>query len=689
MAFVRVQGLHRNRTVLPNRDNLKASICCLCNGGCGLKVQVGPKGNIEAIYGDPDNPYNKGKICPKPIEVIENLRGPERVHYPMKKANGEFVRISWEEAIDTIARKYKEYADNFGTGSVIGITSKIGGSFSKFALKIFTDIAGFANYGTGPICFSSEEKVRKEMFGKAAATAPLHDVIHSKIILNVGQNCAQTKAGQFHWLQEGQRHGAKMITIDTRYTETAQLSDQFIQINPGTDVALGMALLHLVIKNKYYDEKFVRDEVNGFEELAKAVEDFTAEKAAEITGIPPKVIENLAHELGTQKPAIMWPGRGIVMVGNGEQALMAFESLFAILGNVGKPGSGVVSHLNGYGQPANLIKPEHVVKPSFKLPASKVIEGMETGQIKMIYIAGNPCVNWPESARMKKALENLDFVVSHTLTLDDSACLADIVIPATHWLEEAGMQPGIHRVMQWRDKAVEPYGEAKPAAIVFKLLAEKMGLPTEYFADTPEEAWDMERRHIAGISAITVEKMQEKTGGVHYPYPEGGEENIRLYSKGFNTSTKKVELLREKGSILQYKDILKSPGNDGVSTEEYPYYISTAKVAAHYHTQCQYSKIAREIEKPYVEVHPQTAVKLGVKDDENIRIETPYGAITLPVRLTYAVPQNHFFTQPYFGKRYGLDSINTLLPSVLDQPGGNFPHKNILCRAYPEGGCEK
>ncbi|SHN81810.1 molybdopterin-containing oxidoreductase family protein [Desulfitobacterium chlororespirans] len=689
MAFVRVQGLHRNRTVMPDSDKVKTSICCLCNGGCGLKVHIGPEGTIKAIYGDPDNPYNKGKICPKPIEIIENLRGPERVRYPLKKVNGEFVRISWEEAIDTIAKKYKGFSDNFGTGSVIGITSKIGGSFSKFALKIFGEIAGFANYGTGPICFSSEEKVRKEMFGKAAASAPLHDVIYSKLVLNVGNNCAQTKAGQFHWLQEGQKHGAKIITIDTRYTETAQLSDQFIQVNPGTDAALGMALLHLVIKHKHYDEAFVRDQVNGFAELAQAVEDFTAEKAAAITGVPQKVIEELAYELGTQKPAIMWPGRGIVMVNNGEQALMAFESLFAILGNVGKPGAGVVSHINGYGQPADLIKPEHVVKPSFKLPADKVIAGMETGQIKMIYIAGNPCANWPESARMKKALEKLDFVVSHTLTLDDSACLAHIVIPATHWLEEAGMQPGIHRVMQWRDKAVEPYGESKPAAEVFKLLAAKMGLPTEYFTDTPEEAWDMERRHIAGISAITVEKMQEKPGGVHYPYPEGGEESHRLYSKGFNTPSKKVELLRGKGSVLHYKDPLKSPGNEALSIEDYPYFISSVKVAAHYHTQCQYSRLAREFEKPYVEVHPQTALKLGVKDGEAIRIETPSGAISLPAKLTYSVPQNHFFTQPYFSKRYNSDSINTLLPSVLDQPGGNFPHKNVLCRAYSEGGCKK
>lgn len=690
MAYVRTQGLHRNSTVIPKQGRFYTSICSFCNGGCGLKVQVDSTGRVQAVYGDPENPYNQGKICPKPMELPQILYSPDRVGYPLKKVDGQFIRIDWEEAIETIAQKHMESLAKSGSGSIIGITSKIGGSYSKLALSIFSDLTGMVNYGTGPICFTSEEKVRKEMFGKAAASAPLHDVVYAKVVLIIGNNCAQTKAGQFHWIQKARKQGAKVIVIDTRYTETAQQADQYIQIRPGTDGALGMALLHLVIENELYDEDFVSTKINGFKEMTQTVAEFTPEKAAQITGIPQRVIEELAYDLGTRKPGILWPGRGIVCVNNAENSLMAFESLMAILGNFSKPGSGVISHLNGYGKPSNLIKPEDIRKPDCKRSPSEIYQAMESGQIKMLYIAGNPCGNWPDSSRMQKAIENVDFVVSNTLVLDDSARLADIILPATHWLEEAGMQANIHRTMQWKEKVVEPYGEAKSGGEIFYRLAEKMELPTANFPSSPEEAWELERLNITSIGAITVERMLNTTGGIHYPYPENGEENHRLFAKGvFNTPSDKVELLREKGILLKYKDPKDAPGNDQVDREQYPYLFSSVKVATHYHTQCQYSEWAEELEKPYVEIHPQTAIKIGVKNGESLRIETLNGEISLPAKLTYSVPQDCLYTQPYFGIRLMRNPVNTLFPIVTDQVGGNFIHKNLLCRAYPERGNEQ
>lgn len=689
MAFVRIQGLHGNSTKMPKEGKFYKSICSFCNGGCGLKVQVDPQGRVIAVYGDDENPYNQGKICAKPVELPQILYCKDRVAYPLKKVNGEFVRIEWDEAIETIAQKHKEYIEKNETGSVIGITAKIGGSYSKLALSIFSGLTGMANYGTGPICFSSEEKVRSEMFGKSAASAPLHDVVNAKMVVLVGNNCGQTKAGQFHWLQRAREQGTKIVVIDSRYTETAQQADQFIRIRPGTDAALGMALLHYVIKNKLYDEDFVQNKINGFNELAESVAEFTPQKAAEITGIPQDVIEELAINFGNRKPTMLWPGRGIICVNNAESSLMAFESLMAILGNFGKPGSGVISHLNGYGKPKTLVNPEDVKKPSTKRSPVDIYSAMENGEIKMLYIAGNPCANWPDSNRMKKAIENVEFVVANTLVLDESSRLADIVIPATHWLEEAGMQANIHRMMQWKDQVAEPYGESKSGGEIYRSLAEKMGLNVSSFPRSAAEAWEFERTNIPSISAISVEKMQSNVGGLHYPYPQDGKESHILYSGGvFNTPSKKVELLREKGIVLKYVDPFKAPGNKQLDRAEYPYLFSSVKVAAHYHTQCQYSEWAREIEKPYVEVHPETAAKIGVKNGENIRIETSNGSLVIPAKLTYSVPEDALYTQPFFGLKLDSDPVNVLFPIVTDQVGGNFIHKNILCKAYPERGQE-
>ncbi len=687
--YVRPQSLEISSKPIKFDHKLRTSICCLCNGGCGLKVSLDQEEKVQAVFGDLKNPYNKGKICAKPMEIVQTLYGPYRVRYPMKRVNDEFRRITWDEALQLIAKKHNYYIKENGTGSIVGITSKIGGSYSKLAHSIFSRLTGMSNYGTGPICMESELNVRKEIFGNGSSSGPLSDVVRSKILLIVGNNCAQTKAGQFHWILEAQRQGTKVVVIDTRFTETAQAADRFIQISPGTDGALGMALLNFIIKNNLYDQDFVAEHTNGFEELAQAVESFTLERAADITGVPSNIIEELAQELASYRPGMLFEGRGIVCVNNAGAAIRAFEDLMAILGNIGKPGAGIISHINNYGNAKGLISKKDVVKPDRKRSAEDLYQALEEGEIKMVYIAGNPCVNWPDSRRMTRAIQGLDFVVCHTLFLDDSAILADVVLPATHWLEEAGVQSSVHRVLQWKDQAAAPYAEARSGGDLFRQLAEHMGLESSYFPDSPETAWEMERTHNKSIEGITIERMRRTRGGVHFPCPENGQELVRLYESGvFPTPSGKVELSRENDVAIEYIDMFDSPGNQGVSREVFPYIVSTNKVASHYHTICQYSNWARDMEKPYIEMHPQTASELGVRDGDQVRLETVTGSIVLPAKITLSVPRGYFSTQPYFGLHspYGQIPANSLFPIAVDPVGGNFANKNIMCTARAEGG---
>ncbi|SHI42481.1 molybdopterin-containing oxidoreductase family protein [Desulfosporosinus lacus] len=688
--YVRPKSLGLNSKPLEPDDNLRTSICCLCNGGCGLKVSLDHEGKVQAVFGDLDNPYNKGKICAKPMEIAQTLYGPYRVEYPMKKVDGKFERITWDEALKLIAQKYNHYIQESGTGSIVGITSKIGGSYSKLAHVIFSKLTGMVNYGTGPICMESEFNVRKEIFGNGSSSGPLSDVVKSKILLIVGNNCAQTKAGQFHWILEAKRQGTKIVVIDTRFTETAQVADRFIQIRPGTDGALGMALLKFIIENDLYDQSFVTEHTNGFEQLAQAVESFSLERAADITGVPSNVIQELARDLASRQPGMLFEGRGIVCVNNAGASIRAFEDLMSILGNVGKEGAGIISHINNYGSAKDLIPKKDVVKSDRKRSAEALYQAMEEGEIKMLFIAGNPCVNWPDSRRMTKAIQGLDFVVSHTLFLDDSAMQADIVLPATHWLEEAGVQASVHRVLQWKDQAAATYAEARSGGDLFRQLAKHMGLETSYFPDSPQKAWELERTHNKSIEGITVERMRKTPGGVHFPCSEDGQEAERLYESGvFPTTSGKVELARANDIAIEYIEVFDSPGNQGVSREKYPYLLSTNKVASHYHTICQYSNWAREMEKqPYVEIHPQTAAELGVIDGEQVRLETVTGSLVLSARITLSVPRGYFSTQPYFGLHspYGQTPANSLFPVAVDPVGGNFANKNIMCTAKAERG---
>lgn len=689
-SYVRTRALTPSNQHLEHDEELRTSICCLCNGGCGIKISLEHDGKIKAVFGDPENPYNKGKICAKPMEIAQTLYSPNRVRYPMKKVNGTFERISWDEALDLIARKYNHNIKEYGTGSIVAITSKVGGSYSKLAHGLFSELTGLVNYGTGPICTDSEVNVRKKLFGDGSGTSPLSDVVNAKILLIVGNNAAQTKAGQFHWITEAKRTGTRIVVIDTRFTETAQAADLFIQIRPGTDTALGMALLNYIIKNNLYDQTFVSEHTNGFEKLVHDVSTFTTEYAAEITGVPQNVIEKLAQDLATLKPGMLFEGRGIVCVNNAGASVWAFEGLMAILGNIGKPGSGIISHVNNPGGVSKLLQASDIMKPDRKRSASALYKAMEEGDVKMLLIAGgNPCVTWPDSARMTKAIVGVDFVICHTLVMDDSAVLADIVLPATHWLEEAGAQASVHRVLQWKNKVVEILGEERSGGDFFRQLAERMDLPSSFFPDSPEAAWELERKYNKNVTGISRERMLATPGGVHFPCPEIGKETVRLFANGvFKTSSGKVELTGVSDAPIDYVDTYNAPGNIGVSREEFPYLLSTNKVASHYHSECAYSDWANEMEQPYVEIHPLTALEIGVADGDQVRVETVVGSIVLAAKITLSVPRGFLSTQYYYGFQnpYMQAPSNTLFPVAADPVGGNLISKNVMCKAKAEGG---
>lgn len=674
-------------------NNFKRTICGLCNGGCGLLVKVSHEGTIQGVYGDPQNPWNKGRICPKPMAAAQSLTSPLRVRYPLKKDRNGYRRLSWEEALDYIAPRWKEAREKGGNSAIAAIISKIGGSHSKFILNVFAELTGLNTYGTAPVCYESERKIRISLFGSAATPNPLSDALEARLVILLGNNIAQTKAGQFPWLKEAQRKGTKLITIDVRCTETARQSDQFIQVRPGTDAALGLALLNYIIENQYYDAEFVEKHTLGFRELAQAVKSYTPEWASAVTGIELNTILNLGKELATLKPALLYPGRGVCCVNNGSHALWAFEALMAILGNIGKPGGGIVSHIIDYGKLQGLIPEQLKAKPEVKYSAKELYEAMLDGRIQLFYIAGNPVATWPDTGLMRQALRKVPLVIHHTLFFDDTSAEADLILPATHWLEEAGAQASVHRVLQWREAVVPPPPEAKPAAEFFRLLAKRLGFPQEYFPSAAAAAWELECRYTPAVSGISVLAMKETPGGISYPCRAGETPRRRLYSElKFNTPSGKIELRQQNPQILpvdlpSYSDPLDSPGNDSRLKGDYPFFLSTAKVAYHYHTQNQYSAWVRKVEGPYLEINTDLARALGIREGEKVEVETPYGFLVLPVKLSTALPPLCLFTQPYYSEGgMGLKPANYLYPNAVDPIGGNFIQKNLQCRMLGFGG---
>jgi formate dehydrogenase (coenzyme F420) alpha subunit len=659
----------------------KKSVCSLCSGACGLKVAVS-ENKIIGVYGDENNPFNKGGLCPKPVQMIQMVYSPNRVLSPMKKTPDGFQKISWEEAIKLVAENHKK-----NNGKILGFDPKPGGHASGNAWQIFIDTNGILNFGTDPICKQTEKVVRTAQLGSADQPNPAHDLAKAKLVIFGGANIAEIKAGQADWILECRRNGGKVITIDTRLTKTARISDQFIMINPGTDGYLGYALINYIIKNNLYDKDFVQTYTSGFDKLTEEVATFSLEEAEKVTGVPKAVIEQLAKDISTLTPGMFWSGRGIIMTTNGASANYAFETLMYLMGNIGKPGAGVVAHLQSYGKPEEFFPKELKVAPK-KIKHQDVLSSLEKGEVTMIYSMGNPVVTWPNSTKMKEQFEKA-FLVSYTLVMDDTAAVADVILPATHWFEEASAVKGINRTIQWREQVVKPLGETKSGFEVWAMIAKALGqdqaLP--FYPKNPEQCWEEIDRKFnkSNCGGISIDRMLNTPGGVYWPCPDEKEPKPRKYSKfEFKTADKLINFyIKEwKEPIPKFIPTEKSPGNTPEAAKDFPLYLNTSKVASHYHTQNAHFSWATEVEQPYLEIHPKTASAAGIKHGDKVLVETKLGKLTLTAKVTPGIHEKVVNTQPYFGMHslYKLEPVNILFPNVIDPIGQSFPQKNIQCR---------
>lgn len=459
-------------------------------------------------------------------------------------------------------------------------------------------------------------------------------------------------------------------------------------INPGTDAFLGYSLLNYVIANKLYDQDFVNNYSSGFDKLSEEASKYSLEEAEKVTGISKAIIEQLAKDIASLKPGIFWGGRGIVMTTNSAAAIYSFESLFYIMGNIGKAGGGILSHEQSYGKPSNYIPKELEVAPQKKWKHQEIISAMEKDEITMVYSMGNPAVTWPNSKKMRDCLEKV-FLVSYTLVMDDTAALADVVLPAAHWYEEAGAQKGINRTIQWREQVIKPLGQAKSGYELWPMLARTLGQNEvlSYYPKDPEQCWEeIDRKYNAkNCGGMSIERLRNTPGGVFWPCPDENEPKPRKWSKlEFGTEDKKINFASKtlKEPVPKYVPLEKAPGNSSDTAKEYPLYLNTSKVASHYHTQNSHFSWAQEVETPYLEIHPATAQTLGIKDGDQVNVETKLGKVTLPSKLTLGIHEKVVNTQPYFGfhSLYKLEPVNSLFPNVIDPVSQGFPQKNIQCK---------
>lgn len=614
------------------------TVCGICGTNCGIIIYH-EKGKIS-IEGDPEHPISKGYICPKIKKLAQNLFAEERLRQPLKKKrDGNWQEISWDEAIDFIADKLSSIKQLYGPESLAIHIGQAGEN------KQFTDYAErFCNLFQTPNFSTTDSLCHTARIMANVLTCgynPVPDVANSDCIVLWGYNPARSFPPLMQYINKARKRGAKLIVIDPMKTKLSDQADIYLQIRPGTDAALALGLLNVIVEQDLYDHDFVSKWTTGFEQLSDRLKYYLPEKVAAITGVPANDIIKAARTYAAADSACIAQGNALELHDTGFQALRAISSLQAITGNLDIRGGALLvkspelssMQINNPGHTVPAVgKKEFPLFYHFTNHAqaniySKAILYGDPYPVKAFIVAGsNPLLTWPNAGELKEALGKLDLlvVVDHYIT--ETAEQADIVLPASTFLSSYELWNSVSLTGEYRLGLAPRVVEDSNLNDwhFWRILARKMGYD-QYFP------WDNE------VEALN-ERLQPMDLDLEtlslYPYGYIYDQiTYKKYEReGFMTESGKVEFYSS--CLDQYKyDPL--PGfwtsnGDPPSDSDFPLILSSG--ARSIEEKSSGSDISAVV--PTLEVLQDTASKLGINENDIVRLISSRGEIKIKVKYT-------------------------------------------------------
>lgn len=667
-------------------------ICGLCGGNCGMEFSV-EDNKIIHVKGDKDHPISKGFICPKGRALPEIIHSKNRLSKPMKKDDkGNWEEISYEEAMDIIIQKLTYLKENFGSESLAIHTGEagVGKQFSAYARRLGQAYGTPNQSSAGCHCHLSKEMANKMTIG----VLPSPDYGNSKCIVLWGYNPMNSSPYQMMDINKAINNGAKLIVVDPQETKTAKRADIHLQVRPGTDGALALGLIHVILEEKLYDKDFVEKWTIGFDKLIDLVKDYTPEKVEKVTGVPKENIVEAAGLFANNKPGNISPGIAIELLTNGFQTARAISILQAIMGYVDVVGGAIM----GSPAPLSSLELEDVKYNKEPIGKSKyplfcqtygsaqanifsdaILEGKPYPLKAMIVIGSNPILTWPNANKLKKALEYIDFLVVMDNFMTETAKMADIIIPGTFPIERYETWGGIgisgESILGLSPKIIERE-QGIPEWKFISDIAKAMGYEETFPWNTEEEA--MEYR-LKGIGKTFKEMMD-----IDYGYKYRDFEEKKYEKNGFKTPSKKVEIYSETLKKAGYDPlpIYYEPSESPLSTEdlakEYPLVLSTgARYLEYYHSRYRNIKSINDYKgerEAKVKINPQTAERKGIKDGDMVKVESLRGKIELKAQVTEDVLPTTILIP------HGWDDANAnqLTDNEMLDPISGFPADRAL-----------
>ena len=669
-----------------------------CPDTCGMVVTVAD-GRAVSLRGDADHPFTKGFLCQKVARYLDRVYHAERLKYPMKrvgpKGKGEFTRITWEEAIDAIARRFTAIAASpEGRQAILpysyaGTMGKLQGS--SLDRRFFHRLG--ASLLDRTICATAGAAGCDVTLGTRAALDP-EAVVHSRYIINWGSNTSVTNMHLWAIMHRARKAGAKIVSIDPYRCKTAARSDWWLPIRPGTDAALALGLMHVVWRDGLQDDEYLNSHCLGADLLReRALSEYEPSRVTTITGIAESDIERLAREYATVKPSLIRLNYGLQRHGGGGMAVRTITCLPAIVGAWRNVGGGALlstSKLYPFNN-ARLERPDLIPPGTRTINMSQLAEAL-TGElapppVRALYVYNcNPAAVCPDQSRVLNGLRREDlFTVVHEQFPTDTVDYADIVLPATTQLEHFDIHGSYgHLYVQTSEPAIAPLAEAKSNNDVFRLLARRMGFEPELFDSSDEELAAEALQAPASpavfpprqaFEGITMERLQGN-GPVRLNLPR---DYAPFAEGGFGTPSGKCEL---------YSPALAAEGHDPLPTYTPPHEDPQTRpdLAARFPLQMvsppapsflnstfvNIDDLRRMADEPTVEIHPDDAVARGIRDGQPVRVFNDRGSFQAKAIVAETVKAGVVVTQGIWWNKYASDRVNcnTTTSSKLTDLGG-------------------
>jgi anaerobic selenocysteine-containing dehydrogenase len=620
-------------------DNKIRTTCGICQIGCGAIAHVS-EGRVTRIEGDPDHPLNKGRLCPKGYASLEYLYHPDRLRKPLKRVGargeGKWAAIGWDEALSTIADQLAGARADTGPESVVFIRGAAKGLQDDYLTR-FANLFGSPNITSmAHVCFIPRRAASLLTYGFFA----IPDFEYPpKCIIVWGENVSETLHHVYDRIMKAVHDGACLIVIDPVQNHIAAKADLWVRVKPGSDLALALGMLHVIIRDNLFDADFVEKQTVGFEELKAHVAPYTPEVVGEMCWIPPETVERVARLYGQGRPAgIQW-GNGIDHSVNNFQTSRAISILRAVTGNVGVPGGelewqlppimsrGSVDFSLHDRIPAEmrarrLLGGNTMLPTLFYALPQAVMEAMITGRpypVKGAFIQGcNPLLTYPDARKVHQALKGLDFVVVTDLFVTPTAALADIILPVTTYLEFDSIvtAPYSLAVVSVQQK-VTRVPECRSDYEILAVLAQRLGFG-ESFWESEEACLD----YILEPAGITFEEFK------CIAVLEGRPQYRTYVRKGFPTPSGKAELLSGRLKAWGFDPLPTYSEDPGKGQENFPLLLTSGKNTPFRHSGGRQIGSLRKIEEePLVVLHPETARHYAIEEGDLVTIETLTGRI--------------------------------------------------------------